>query len=81
MYKEILCDSKVTLIQRKRIFNQCVVPTMTYGCEIKHGILQNLEQELVTAQHAMERKMLHITLHDKVKKLSNKKLQPKSKTF
>ena len=66
MYKEILCDSKVSLIQRKRIFNQCVLPTMTYGCET-WNITKFLEQKLVTAQRAMERKMLHITLHDKVK--------------
>ena len=31
------------------------------------NITKFLEQKLVTAQHAMERKMLHITLHDKVK--------------
>ena len=58
--------SKVSLIQRKRIFNQCVLPTMTYGCEI-WNITKFLQQKLMTAQHAMERKMLHITLHDKVK--------------
>ena len=40
--------------------------TMTYGCET-WNITKFLEQKLVTAQHAMERKMLHITLHDKVK--------------
>ena len=66
MYKEILCDSKVSLIQRKRIFNQRVLPTMTYGCET-WNITTFLEQKLVTAQHAMDRKILHITLHDKVK--------------
>ena len=39
---------------------------MTYGCET-WNITKFLEQKLVTAQHAMERKMLHITLYDKVK--------------
>ena len=66
MYKEILCDSKVSVTQRKRIFNQCVLPTMT--CET-WNITKFLQQNLVTAQHAMKRKMLHITLHDKVKNL------------
>ena len=53
IYKEILCDSKVSLTQRKRIFNQCVLPTMTYGCET-WNITKFLEQKLVIAQHAME---------------------------
>ena len=39
---------------------------MTYGCQT-WNIIKFLEQKLVTAQHAMERKMLHITLHDKIK--------------
>ena len=34
---------------------------------VKQGALQKfLEQKLVTLQHAMERKMLHNTPHDKV---------------
>ena len=57
--KEILCDSKVSFIQRKRIFNQCVLPTMTYGCDT-WNITKFLEQKLVTAQHAMERKNCYI---------------------
>ena len=31
--KDILCDKKLPLILRRRVFNQCVLPTMTYSCE------------------------------------------------
>ena len=48
------------------IFNECVLPTMTYGCET-WTTTKFLEQKLKVAQHAMERKMLHITIRDKVK--------------
>ena len=59
MYKEILCDSKESLIQRKRIFNQCVLPPINCGCET-WNITKFLEQKLVIAQHAMERKKCYI---------------------
>ena len=42
----------------------CVLPTMTYGCET-WTTTKYLEQKLRTAQHAMERRMLNITLRDK----------------
>ena len=44
----------------------CVLPTMTYGCET-WTTTKYLEQKLMTAQHAMERRMLNITLRDKVR--------------
>ena len=44
----------------------CVLPTMTYGCET-WTTTKYLEQKLRTAQHAMERRMLNITLRDKVR--------------
>jgi hypothetical protein len=65
-YKDILCDSKLPMTLRSRVFNQCVLPTMTYGSET-WSTTKILENKLKTAQHAMERKMLHITLRDKVK--------------
>ena len=67
MYKDILCDNNLSLILRKRVFNQCVIPTMTYGCET-WNITKFLEQKRRTDQHAMKRKMSHITLRDKIKK-------------
>ena len=32
-HKEILCDKKIPMTWRRKIFDQCVLPTMTYGAE------------------------------------------------
>ena len=53
----------------------CVLPTMTYGCET-WTTTKYLEQKLRTAQHAMERSMLNITLRDKVR---NSEIRNKTK--
>ena len=74
-YKDILCDKKLPLILRRRVFNMCVLPTMTYGCET-WTTTKYLEQKLRTAQHAMERRMLNITLRDKVR---NSEIRNKTK--
>ena len=65
-FKDILCDSKLPMHLRRRVFNQCVMPTITYGAET-WTTTKYLEQKLKIAQRAMERKMLHITLRDKIK--------------
>ena len=48
------------------MYNQCVIPTMTYGAETWTTTKQ-LEQKLQVAQRAMERRMLNITIRDKVR--------------
>ena len=53
----------------------CVLPTMTYGCET-WTTTKYPEQKLMTAQHAMERRMLNITLRDKVR---NSEIRNKTK--
>ena len=60
---------------RSRVYNQCVLPTMTYGAET-WSTTKYLEQKLVTSQRAMERKMLHITLRNKI---PNKVIRQKTK--
>ena len=65
-FKDILCDKKLPMHPRRRMFNQCVLPTMTYGAKT-WTTTKYLEQKLQTAQRAMERKMLHVTLRDKIK--------------
>ena len=74
-YKDILCDKNLPLILRRRVFNMCVLPTMTYRCET-WTTTKYLEQKLRTAQHAMERSMLNITLRDKVR---NSEIRNKTK--
>ena len=62
-FKDILCDRKLPM---SRLSNQCVIPTMTYEAEIWTTTKQ-LEQKLITAQRAMERRMLNITIRDKIR--------------
>ena len=65
-FKDILCDRKLPMTIRRRMYNQCVIPTMTYGAETWTTTKQ-LEQKLMTAQRAMERRMLNITIRDKIR--------------
>ena len=51
---------------RRRMYDQCVIPTMAYGAETWTTTKQ-LEQKLTTAQRAMERRMLNITIRDKIR--------------
>ena len=51
---------------RRRMYNQCVIPKMTYGAETWTTTKQ-LEQKLQVAQRAMERRMLNFTIRDKVR--------------
>lgn len=65
-HKDILCDKRIPMIWRKKVFNQCVLSTMTYGAET-WTTTKYLENKLQTAQRAMERKMLQISIRDKVR--------------
>ena len=48
------------------MFDQCVLTTIVYGAETWITTLE-MEQKLITTQRAMERKMLHLSLKDKVR--------------
>ena len=64
-HKEILCNKDIPMSLRRKVYNQCVLPTMTYGSET-WSLTKYLETKLQTAQRAMERQMLHISLRDKL---------------
>ena len=66
MYKEILTDKEIPLSLRRKIFDQCILTTMTYGAET-WSTTKVMEQKLITTQRAMERRMLNLTLRDKVR--------------
>ena len=65
-YKDILCDQKLPMPLRKRKYDECAIPTMTYGAETL-TTSKHLEQKLMTAQRAMERRMLNVTIRDKIR--------------
>ena len=65
-YKELLTDKEIPLPLRGRIFDQCALTTMTYGAET-WSTTKEIEQKLRTTQRAMERRMLNLTLRDKIR--------------
>ena len=74
-FKDILCDHgdrKLPMSLIRRMYDQCVIPTMTYGAETWTTTKQ-LEQELITAQRAIERRMLNITIRDKIRNTDTRK--------
>ena len=49
---------------KRKLFDQCVLPILTNGCET-WTLNSNSIQKLNTTQQSMKRQMLNITPHDK----------------
>ena len=58
----IMKSTLPTCLKRK-VFNQCILPVMTYGAET-WTLTTKIEKKLSAAQHNMERSMLNITYKD-----------------
>ena len=63
--KEILQDKQLPISLKKQVMDQCILPTMTYGCQT-WSLNKQTTDKLRTAQRAMERKMLDLKLKDKI---------------
>ena len=63
--KEILQDKQLPISLKKQVMDQCILPTMTYGCQT-WSLNKQMTNKLRTAQRAMERKMLDLKLKDKI---------------
>ena len=63
--KEILQDKQLPISLKKQVMDQCILPTMTYGCQT-WSLNKQMANKLRTAQRAMERKMLDLKLKDKI---------------
>ena len=63
--REVFLDEKLPMSLRRQVFDQCVLPSMTYGCQT-WSLSKGMGQKLRTAQRAMERKMLNLKIKDKV---------------
>ena len=75
--KEILQDKQLPISLQKQIMDQCILPTMTYGCQT--WFLNKLTtNKLRTAQRPMERKMLDLKLKDKIPCSEIRKKQQRS---
>ncbi|GFN77097.1 protein sidekick-1 [Plakobranchus ocellatus] len=64
--REIFLDDKMPISLKRQVYDQCVLPTMTYGCQT-WSLTKATTQKLRVAQRAMERKILGIKLADRVK--------------
>ena len=63
--KEILQDKQLPISLKKQVMDQCILPTMTYGCQT-WSLNKQMTNKLRTAQRAMESKMLDLKLKDKI---------------
>ena len=59
-----IMKSKMPLSLKRKVFNQIVLPVLTYGSET-WSLTKALEHKLVRTQRAMERIMMGITLRDR----------------
>ncbi|GFS28002.1 endonuclease-reverse transcriptase [Elysia marginata] len=65
--REIFLDKNMPLSLKKQVYDQCILPTMTYGCQT-WSLTKIIGNKLKVAQRAMERKILGI----KIKTYDNK---------
>ena len=56
-------NKKLPHITQNSVMDQCVLPTMTYGCQT-WSLNRQLTNKLRTAQRATERKMFNLQLQD-----------------
>ena len=64
-YKELLQDKQLPISLKKQVMDQCILATMTYGCQTWF-LNKQTTNKLRTAQRAMEKKMLDLQLKDKI---------------
>ena len=63
-YREIL-DRHLPMSVKRRVFNQCVLQAMVYGCQT-WSLTKALVKKIERSQRAMERKMLNVKLKDRI---------------
>ncbi len=59
-----IMNGSLPLSLKRKVYNQCVLPVLTYGSEIWH-LTKEQERKLRSAQRRMESKMLGITWRDR----------------
>ena len=67
--------SNLPISMKKKVFNQCVLPTMTYACET-WATTKRMDNKLRVTQRAMERLMAGVTKKDLIR---NTELRRKTK--
>ena len=67
-YKEIFQNKDIPMNLKRKVFNLCILPTLTYGCQT-WTLTKDIVQKMKICQRKMERKMLGIKLIDKIPNL------------
>ena len=62
----ILRDENLPISLKRQIFNQCIIPVLSYGAET-WATTKKLEKKLRVTERAMERIMVGVTRRDKVR--------------
>lgn len=66
--REAMKDKKLHINIKSKLFNTCILPVLTYGCQ-SWTLNQDILKKLATCQYAMERSMLNIKKSDRLKNL------------
>jgi len=61
-----IIKSEIPMCLKRKVFNQCILPFLTYGCETWTNSTE-MKRKLQITQRAMERQMLNITRDKKTK--------------
>ena len=64
-YKDIFQDKEIPMCLKRKVFNQCINPTLTYGCQT-WTLTKELVHKIEICQRKMERKILGIKQIDKI---------------
>ena len=64
--REIFLDRHLPMSLKRKVFNQCVLPAITYGCQTWF-LTKALVKTLETSKRAMERRMLNVKLEDRIR--------------
>ena len=70
-----ILKGKIPLCLKRKVFDQCILPVMTYGCKT-WNLSSKIAQELKAAQRGMERCMLGISKRDRQR---NKEIKAQTK--
>ena len=64
-YKEIFQNKEIPICLKRKVFNQCIIPTMTYGCQT-WSLTKDIANKMEVCQRKMERKMLGLKQIDRI---------------
>ncbi|PZC79931.1 hypothetical protein B5X24_HaOG215613 [Helicoverpa armigera] len=65
-YKEIVKSKEISMSTKRKVFNTCILPVITYGCET-WSLTKLHRQKLQRCQRAMERSMTGNRIQDRVR--------------